>query len=197
MLRTARHILPDWSDVDDAPVNPNLRYLRVTIKGRVLRLALGYYDSDNRGWIEVWYSSEGEVVKLLNGRLIGVVGAPWEWHRVTLPAELPAWSEVARSQDGLRLERVRDVMPGYRYGIREVLALRQVSAPLFTRLRDLDAQKLMWFEERIEGNPAEEDALRPARYAVEIRGAEEVVVYAEQCIVRDFCITWQRWPAGS
>jgi hypothetical protein len=197
MLRTARYILPDWSDVDDAPLKPDFRYLRVTFRGRVLRLALGYNDPDTRGPLEVWYSTDGEVVKLLNGRLVGVVGAPWEWHSVVLPAELPAWSDVARSKEGVRLERVRDVMPGYRYGIREILALRPISAPRFTRLRGLDEDKLLWFEERIEGYPAEEDQLAPARYAVDIRGGQEVVVYAEQCIVRDFCMTWQRWPAGS
>jgi hypothetical protein len=197
ILRTARYVFPDFSQVDNAPIDPKFRYLRVTLRGRVLRLALGYNDPDVRGPIEVWYSSEGEVVKLLQGRLVGVMGAPWEWHDVVLPERLPPWSDVAKSKEGVRLERVRDVMPGYRYGIREVLALKPIPAPLFTRLRDVDAEKLLWFEERIEGYPAEEDALAPSRYAVDVRGGEEVVVYAEQCIVRDFCLTWQRWPAGS
>jgi hypothetical protein len=197
MLRTARYVLPEFSDADSAPINPELRYLRVTIGGRVLRLALGYYDPDVRGSIEVWYSSAGEVVKLLNGRLVGVIGAPWEWHRVVLPTALPTWSDIGNSREGVRWERVRDAMPGYRYGIREVLAVRRVSPPFFTRLRDLDANKLLWFEERIDSAQLEEDTLSPARYAVEVRGTEEIVVYGEQCIVRDFCITWQRWPAGS
>src|SRR5512135_2466587 len=96
--------------VDNARLNPNFRYLRVTIGGRVVLLALGNVDSGPRGPIEVWYSAEREVLRLQNGRLVGAAGLTTEWRNVSLP-ELPSWSAVAHDDRAIRWTRVRDVMP--------------------------------------------------------------------------------------
>jgi hypothetical protein len=95
-------------------------------------------------------------------------------------------------------------MPGYRLGLRDTLALRVVSPPKTSALQGLDPQRLTWFEERIEpellagrsavpGLPADL-ALRPARYALDIRDGMGIVVYSEQCLAPSLCFTWQRWP---
>jgi hypothetical protein len=42
---------------------------------------------------------------------------------------------------------------------------------------------------------ADDKTLPPARYAVDLRGGKETVVYGEQCITPDICFTWQRWSA--
>jgi len=97
-------------------------------------------------------------------------------------------------------------MPGYRFGVKDVLSLRVVAAPMRSELRGLDPQRLTWFEERVEsgsiaglaaifGNePSADLPLLPARYAVDLRAGAETVVYAEQCLAPDLCFTWQRWP---
>jgi hypothetical protein len=189
--------------VDNATLNPNFRYLRVTIKGRVALLALGYEDADPRGPVESWYSAEREVLRLQNGRLVGAVGLTTEWREVLLPG-LPAWSAVALSNSPYRWTRTRDVMPGYRYGVKDALSLRVVKGAKRGELQGLDPQRLTWFEERVEpgavagllGNGiAADDVLPPARYAVDVRGGRETVVYGEQCLAADLCFTWQRWPA--
>ena len=192
--------------VDNARLNPNFRYLRVTIKRRAVLLALGNVDSHPQGPIEVWYSAEREVLRLQNGRLVGAVGLTTEWRDVSLP-ELPSWSVAARADQAYPWTRTRDVMPGYRFGVKDALSLRVVLEPKRGALQGLDPQRLTWFEDRVEpgpvarlsavfgSSPATDLLLPPARYAVDLQGGRETVVYGEQCLAPDLCFTWQRWPA--
>lgn len=195
VLQTLQVAFRRDAGVDSATLNPDFRYLRVMIGGRTALLVLGYVDKDSRGPIEVWYSAEREVLKLQHGRVVGAVGMLTEWRNVGL-SELPAWSVLARERAPLRWERTRDVMPGYRYGVREAIALGVVPAPEKSALRDLDPNQLTWFEERTESSTAGDKALPPARYAVRFGSGGETVVYGEQCLAPEVCFTWQRWPAG-
>jgi hypothetical protein len=184
-------------------LNPNLRYLRVTIDGRVAFVARGGVEQHPQGPIESYFSAEREVLRLQNGRLVAAVGTTTEWRRVSLP-DLPAWSVLAKAGKPVQWERVRDVMPGYRYGVRDALVLRVVPPPSRTELREVDPRSLTWFEERSEAGgrsglvtvvrgDSGGDALPPARYAVEIRDGSETVVYGEQCLAPGWCFAWQRW----
>jgi hypothetical protein len=206
ILQTLPYAYGRNPSVDNARLNPNFRYLRVTIGGRVALLALGNVDSHPQGPIEVWYSAEREVLRLQNGRLVGAVGLTTEWREVSL-SELPSWSVAARADQALRWTRTRDVMPGYRFGVKDALALRVVAEPKPSALQGLDPQRLTWFEERVEsapmwglsavfGDSSSADIPLPlARYAVDLQGGRETVVYGEQCLAPDLCFTWQRWPA--
>lgn len=187
IFQTMQSVLRPESAVDRVQLNPRIRYLRVTIHGRVTLVALGYLDPHPSGQIEVWYSGDREVLRLQQGRLAGAVGLVDEWHNVAIPV-IPAWSEIARSDAAVKWVRKRDVMPGYRFGVQDSLELRRIDPPPRHALAGLDAGKLTWFEERL-------DSLPPARYAVEITAARETVIYGEQCISRKVCFTWQRWPA--
>jgi hypothetical protein len=62
------------SNVDAIKLNPNLKYLRVTVRNRSVLMVLGYLENTPQGNIETWYSSEGEVLKLLNGRVVSTNG---------------------------------------------------------------------------------------------------------------------------
>lgn len=205
ILQTLPYAYKRSPGVDDAKLNPNFHYLRVTTGGRVALLALGELDRDERGQIEVWYSAEREVLRLQNGRLVGAVGLTTEWRNVALP-ELPSWSAAARNAHGFRWTRARDVMPGYRFGVKDVLALRVIATPQRSALRGLDPDGLAWFEERVVPETVArrsaifgdrigvDDTLPPARFAVDVSGARDTVVYGEQCLAADLCFTWQRWP---
>ena len=206
ILQTLPYAYRRSPGVDDSRLNPNFRYLRVTIGGHVALLVLGDIDKNAQGPIEVWYSAEREVLRLQNGRLVGAVGLTTEWRNVALP-DLPSWSVAARSNQPFRWTRRRDVMPGYRFSVKDELALRAVAAPPHSDLKGVDAQRLTWFEESIEsgkearrqsllgGGLDTANALPPARFAIDLSGALETVVYAEQCLARDLCFAWQRWPA--
>ena len=86
ILQTLPYAIGRDSKIANARLNPNFRYLRVTVGGRVVLLALGNTDSHPQGPIEVWYSAEREVLRLQNGRLVGAVGLTTEWREVSLPA---------------------------------------------------------------------------------------------------------------
>ena len=187
VLDTVRVAARPDPGVARAQLNPNFRYLRVSIRGRLALLALGDVDSHAGGPTEVWYSAEREVVRLRNGRLVGAIGLTTEWRSVVLPA-LPPWSALARAGAPFRWVRTRDVMPGYRYGVRDALELRPIDPPERSELVEIEPQRLAWFEERTEHLPL-------ARYAVELRDGAETVVYGEQCLSQDVCFSWQRWDA--
>ena len=195
IFETAQSLIARDKGIDNAKLNPDFRYLRVTISGRVVLLALGYLDAHPQGTIEVWYSADREVVRLQNGRVVGAVGLTTEWRTVVLP-DLPEWPTLASSAERIQWSRTRDVMPGYRYGLRDPLSLRTIPAPEKTALQGLDSKDLTWFEERFAGDGSSKTALPAARYAVQIASGQGVVVYGEQCLSPQMCFTWQRWPAG-
>lgn len=195
IVQTMQSALGRGRGIEEAKLNPDFRYLRVTIGRRVVLLALGYLDKHPQGTIEVWYSADREVVRLQNGRLVGAAGLTTEWRNVVLP-DFPAWSALASAGAPLRWSRTRDVMPGYRYGLRDSLALSVVPPPPTSALQGLDPKDLTWFEERLADEALPKTALPAARYAVQLAGNEAIVVYGEQCLAPQTCFNWQRWPVG-
>ena len=153
---------------------------------------LGNTEQNGQGPIEVFYSGAGEVVRLQNGRITSAIGFPTEWRKVQWP-QLPPWAAIARTSDEITFQRTRDVMPGYRTGTLDELTLRAIPPPKRSALRVIEPEKLMWFEERLR-KPG--DTLPPAKYAVQIDGEKETVVYSELCLATDFCFTWQRWSGA-
>ena len=201
VFQTLQDVVKKDSAAARAPLNPNFRYLRATIDGRVVLLVLGYTENDPQGPIEVWYSAEREVLRIQNGRLVGAVGLTTEWRNVAFSGA-PSWAALKASESASRWIRTRDVMPGYHYGIREALDIRATKPPVRSALQELDPQQLAWFEEWIEpeglGQRNATDNLLPlARYAVAFQNGGETVVYGEQCLSPKLCFAWQRWPAVS
>lgn len=198
---TASHLASSGlsAKVDGAALNPAIRYLRVTVNHEPALLALGFVDTDAQGRpVEVWYSADREVLRLQDGRLAGVLGTAVEWRRVVLPASLPPW---AASAGGPAFLRIRDEMPGYRVGLRERITRQAIPPQQGTQLRQLAPEALQWVEERAslvteDGQPAgpAEAASPVARYAIAPGAGAPQVVYAEQCLSAEICLTWQPWP---
>jgi hypothetical protein len=205
-IQTARTAAQGGSRIDMSLLDPKFHYMRVMVQGQVAFLVLGFLDNHPQGPVEVWYSGQKEAIRLQNGRLIGVVGLATEWRGVVLP-ELPSWAAMARSKDATNWVRVRDVMPGYRFGLRDALVVRQIAVPASSALLNVDPKALTWFEERFQADSGAErttffpnissgpsdQLLPPARYAVDLRDGVETVVYGEQCLSVEFCFTWQKW----
>ncbi len=176
---------------DEIPLNPNLRYLRVTVRGRVVLMVLGYIDPHPEGAVETWYSSQGEVIRLQNGRIVATAGLETDWRAVRY-FSLPGWQDVlARSTAQYRRER--DEMPGYRYGITETVSLYPVRAPNNARLTGLSSQDLRWYEETVLKSS---DGLPSARYGLSLRDGAPSVIYGEQCLSAELCLAWQTWPVA-
>ena len=200
IFQTAQSVLRRDAAAAKAPLNPDFRYLRATVDDRVVLLVLGYVENQAEEPIQVWYSAEREVLRLQNGRIVGAVGLTTEWRNVKL--ERPAaWSSLRNSALTSQWTRIRDVMPGYRFGVRDVLSLRAISPPARSALQELDPELLAWYEERVEDHwidskNAKSDQLPPARYAVALVDGTETVIYSEQCLARRLCFTLQLWPAA-
>lgn len=193
--QTSRHYLGLASAADQHPLRPDYQYLRVVTNGEVALLVLGYTDLGPTGRpVQVWYSAGKEVLRLQDGRLVGLAGVPLEWRNVVLSADLPAWRDITTPRS---FRRQRDEMPGYRIGLQEQITVRPITAPSGTRLMGTEVASLRWFEETTAPLPDTAPALAthfrplpPARYAVGPAGA----VYGEQCLDAQLCISWQSWP---
>lgn len=187
------------SNVDNLGLNPKLRYLRVTARGRTALMVLGYLEAAPGGEIEVWYSSMGEVIRLQQGRLVGTAGLETDWTGVRSEA-FPSWGELS-TKGSFAYRRERDEMPGYRFGIVDTLSLRRITAPRDSLLVGLPPRDLLWFEETLVAStqllPESPKASRPsARYAVRAKNPDQVV-YADQCLSDSLCLAWQRWPVSA
>jgi hypothetical protein len=174
----------------DVQLNPNYRYLHVTLTGGKPALAvLGYVDAHAQGDIEVWYSAQGEVLRLQNGRLVGVAGLPLEWRHMAYPQTPPAWPSVP--SEGVRFTRVRDEQPGYRLGLVEQVVLTPLPKPPL----DLPGPAFAvatWFQESY--TDARGSSRPDAWFALGEHGGQKTIVYSRQCLSVTVCLTLQRWP---
>lgn len=177
--------------VDSIKLNPNLRYLRVTVgTDRVVLMVLGYLEPTEQGPIETWYSSEGEVLKLQNGRVLSTAGMAVDW-RATQYTGLLLWPDMVQRMSS-EFVRQTDQMPGYKFGIQEKVSIANVPAPTNANLVGMAPSNLRWYEETVRGTS---HGLPYASYALRLSTSGPVVVYGQQCFSNDFCISWQPWPA--
>lgn len=193
-------LLKRGTSVDDAVLPAEYEFLRVTIRDNTAILGLARVDPHPEGQIAHWSNALGEVLQIQEGRIVAAIGLPTEWRGVMLP-KLPTWPDIAALNAPYRWTRVRDVMPGYRFNIRDELAVRAIAPPQKSGLRAVDPQTLTWFEEQFDRSTVAQlgtalspgTSLPPARYAV--RMSTQTVLYSEQCLAPDLCLVWQRWSA--
>lgn len=181
--------------------DPRFRYLRVEIKDRTPAMwVLGYLDPHPLGTVEVWYSAQGEVLKLQNGRIVATRGLPVDWAAVRFFAAPPAWTDLDAT--AATFSRERDELPLYRYGLRERVVVRAVLPPpavaMPTSVPSDVAVRYAWFEETVlqtdgVGVAAPSD-LPVSRFAWGLHLGQPTVVYSEQCLGPGVCLRMQRWP---
>ena len=187
---TLSEALGPGKQIDSIKLNPNFGYLRVTVSGRSLLMVLGYKDPDAEGPIHTWYSSEGEVIQIQNGRILSTFGLETDWRNVR-NQNLPSWTNLLDSTS-VKFTRQFDEMPGFRFGIVQSMHLYKIPAPKNAQLIGLSPSELIWFEEKVMDSSL---GLPSARYGLRVRDGVAAVVYADQCLSKDFCFTWQTWPA--
>ena len=199
LLKTLKYAGDRWAG--DGQVKPpdlrsGFRYLKVVVYGEASYLALGYLDPPpdrrDRSLVEVWYSMTGQSLRLKDGRLVGTAGLATDWLDVRLD-RAPDWNGI--DGNGVDYERERDVMPGYRFRIRDRLRIRPVLPPATTDLVDVDKADLLWFEETVEATTG--DGLPRAYFGVLPGLGNWRVVYSFQCVSADFCLSTQSWPPES
>ena len=192
VTRTLFDAIPSLSqkDVNSFNLNPNLRYLRVTVQNRTILMVQGYTERSADGNIEIWYSNGGEVIRIQNGRVIGTAGLETDWVSVNYTS-LPSWQSL--KQASANYHRERDEMPGYRFGIKESVTIYPTPVPTNSKLVKTSAKYFRWYEEVSQNSP---NNLPSARFAVREIGGVFQVAYAEQCFTETYCLSWQLWPVG-
>jgi hypothetical protein len=202
-------------------LDPQHQYLRVTQGQQVGWLVYGGIHATPRPGLEAWYSADGGVLRLLNGRLVGYASAALQWSEThsgapNQPGDL--W-DPKRSHD---FERWVDRMPGW--WVNEVqkrrLTAAGAQAPGAHRLLG-SSKGLVWWREtaapsnplrgteghaqtQAKATPASADSppptLQDTWYAVDTTVQPPRVVYGQQCLAGSqplVCLSWQRWPAAT
>ena len=198
VMETLHHIAPRGGDAERVEFDPGFHYLRVETGGNVIFMASDIPRIDTADTVDIWYSAGREVLRFRNGRLVAAVGLATEWRGIVVQG-LPTWAEIASAARPVRWSRIRDVMPGYRYGVHDALVLSGIPPPDDSQLKGIDPYSLTWYEERLDTQNTGTDSrgdeeLPPARYALDTRNAGGTVVYGEQCLSAELCFTRQRWP---
>ena len=191
VTRTLAQAFDSGQNIDQQPLNPQLDYLRVSLNGRVALMVLGYREQTQQGPVDTWYSSQGEVLKLQNGRMVSTVGLALDWRDVRYQ-NLPTWLEASTNTQQQVFVRVRDQMPSYRFGITERIAIFPIAAPNDAKLAGISAIQLRWLEEKVVSSP---HGLASARFGLHTHAGVTQVIYGEQCLTESMCIAWQKWPA--
>ena len=187
---------PNAVDLQSAQLRPDYEYLRVELAGQPpALLVLGYIDPHPLGSVEVWYSSQGEVLRLQQGRLFGAAGLAVNWRHITYPKAPPSWTDIPRG--GASFERVRDVYPGYHHRLSDQALLMPVSAETameaVRKIHPQNSQSLAWFRETY-ASLSPTPALPDAWFALGLYQGQQQIVYSRQCLSADLCLSIQRWP---
>jgi hypothetical protein len=199
--------------IDQTPLNPNFRYLKVEANGLPALLVLGYVDQYKSARHDVWYSAFKEVVELKEGRLGSTEGLELNWTQVKLidappiadalitidDAQSARLSRSNQFRQKLRYTRIRTVMPGYYVNIRETVVMQALDSPpsgIPKQLRNPQVSAdIRWVEETVLVPPhSQNPSIKPLRaiYAVDIKTKE--VVYGKQYLTPDFYVSWLTWP---
>lgn len=171
-------------------LNPRFQYLRVQYNSHPhVYMVLGNIDQYEGQAVQTWYSAEGEVIKLRDGRIVGTAGLPHNWLNVRY-SNLPPWNELSSGKSAI-FSRQRDSRTGYTYNtIDSVQAVRNDSprtqepiAGAATTLPDT----VWWVTETTTALPAAYIGLQPTASGPQW-------VYTYQCLSSQACISMQPWP---
>jgi hypothetical protein len=183
MLDTFSLVLP--APVQVANLAPGFEYLWVSVDGKASVMALGARETRGTAVHEHWYTGQGEMLHLVNGRVQQALGFTHELRQQT--GAPPAWGRfdaalVQATQDVVWTRQL-DVMPGYRFGVQETVVSRTVAQP--TRLPEGVPAHTQWVADEVLGKKA--NGL-PWVYAQRFAVANGRVVYSEQCLAPAVCL---------
>ena len=176
-----------------AYLSPNFEYLRARVNGRLIFLALGYREAGSgaQDVLDVYFSADGEVLKLRKGRVVSFVGLGKELTKA-FPDGIPDWSEKSVSY-----RTVLDDRPSYNLGQTWLVEVAPVAGPPSGKdLVGLAPASLLWFKERLPPEAIKSGFLRAPVYAVTRRHGRDEVVYSEQCLEPRLCFSLQRWRSS-
>jgi hypothetical protein len=182
----------DSADIEHQPLDPKLTYLRVQVGQQVGLMVQANDIAAAQADHSRWYSVDGVVLRLMQGRIQAVNEGGRSWTAVE-PNRVD-WRAVASGQVQ-RWREVSDQRPGYRFGLARDRELRVARATppahVLEASRHVTAP-VTWFEERnAQGQP------QSAWYAVDVAQQPARVIYGQTCLQAQWCVNWQVWPPNA
>lgn len=175
---TAGHFFSNKNTKDS--FSAGFEYLEVEWQGRKVAMALGYREMNGSNIIEHWYSGQGEMLKLFNGRVVQVLGMTQEVRHVD--TNTPIWSDILAHRLPIVWSQTKEVMPGYRYGLKEYVITQQVNPNKAEKTLITDATA--WVLEKIKGK---DEKGRIWNYQQKFALNGDKVIYSEQCLASEMC----------
>jgi hypothetical protein len=168
--------------VRQTPLKPDLRYLLVETGGREALMVWVGQERSSLGDASVWVSADGVVLRLLQGRLVGVAEPRRSWRLV---------AQTAVSTTGpVRWMETSDEQPGFRLGVvRTVERVTAAQVPAALAAWAVGAQDLRWSQEV--------DASTGQSFSFVGVNTSGQVQAGQRCLAPDWCWRWQAWPAKS
>lgn len=151
--------------------------MEVSVGGHQTVMVLGSRFSQGGHTLEQWFSGEGEMLELRDGRVHRALGMTSEIRRTQ--AAPPAWQALSEAPKAIAWQRERDVMPGYQQR-QEKITTRKARAP-----RSNAFGGASWVEEEVSTQRLNGQAWRyTERFAVQ----GQQVLYSEQCVSPSLCL---------
>jgi hypothetical protein len=169
-----------------AQLLPGFEYMVVTLEGRATVVVLGSREiksmPDEVELHEYWYSSQKEMLHLVNGRIHTALGFTTEWR--SQQANPPRWPDVAKSRYEVSWSRELDLMPGYRFG--EVQHVWTQTIPEPSKLPEGVKPGANWFADDVQARSLQG---RPWTFQQRFAVLNGQVVYSEQCLAPQVCFS--------
>jgi len=203
------------SQINQAILNPEFRYLRVNIAGLDALMVKGYLDKDRNGEIEIWYSSDGSVMRFQQGRYLGSVGLDTNWQNVSFknpPRLEQIVSYFDRPNPSPKISSVNAFYPTEQYfysrnhtliPARKTILDESISASVSRNtpqlipknfLPYLQSKELIWVTEQTSQSISDKKSSPISWYGFQKTNNQYSLVVGQQCLTMDFCITWMPWP---
>ena len=201
--------------INKTTLNPQYRYLRVDIAGLDVLMVKGYLDQDTNGDIEIWYSSDGSVVRFQQGRYLGSVGFDNNWQNVSLknaPRLEKIVADFDRPNPSPKISAVNSFYPIMQYffsrshtsiSSRQTILEEPISASVSrntppsipkTLLPYLQNKDLIWVNEETSKSASDKKSARSSWYSFQKTDNQYLLIAGQQCLAINFCVTWMPWP---
>lgn len=161
-------------------ISAGFEYLEVEWQGRKAAMALGYRETQGSHVSEHWYSGQGEMLKLLNGRIVQAIGMTHEVRNIE--TNTPVWSDILTRRSPVVWSQTKEVMPRYRYGLKEFVLSKEMTPSASEKGRASDATT--WVIEEVK---TKDEKGKVWVYQQKFALNGNSVIYSEQCLVPEMC----------
>lgn len=180
LLTLQQEVMPTRQEVRQSPLQPGVRYLLVEERGQEALLVWVGNEKGPLGETSVWVSADGVIVRLVQGRLVGVSEPQRTWHLT---------SETAVTVAGAsQMRQTTDVQPGFHIGLVRTIEKKSLS---------VEPRPLAWVEETRDLSWVEEvDIATGQRLALFAMNGLNQTIAGQRCMSPEWCLRWQTWPAN-